>query len=299
MTINASYFEQVSQLLLPALKQRGSVLRSLVTEYPVVGDSEHIRAFDVGPASFLDEAGGETKFTSVDYSRRLLKPRTIQNSISISDEDMRKQYLQDPAYLASEISASLGVLLDRDIIVPGLQGIAKVSTDKTYTDVALPAENTIAYNVTNLDNSGNLAEGLTPSKVSLAVSMLQQRFNSPNIYCVASSYILAQLRAHERSASALFNSQQAMQSGIMGPYAGVLGFFPCEQLPKKVGDTTIEYAYVFCPEKIFLGIGADISMKAGEASTRNFNTIIQVKGSFDCVRMDEKSVIRIECKNTK
>lgn len=302
MGISTSYFEEVDIRFHEFLRQHGSALLMGTTIEPVVGDAKYLRQVDVGAAHFVSGSGAPTSYVPITYDRRRLKPRAFDCPIMLDKFDVARQAYPDPGQLAAQAADSCGVLIDQ-IILDGIGGLAY--TENTGA-IALPNSQVIAYDDVTLadyqnmqSSNATLRYGLSTSKVAKAVQMLRTHFNTGPIICVANNYALSTLRADPRAASSQFNTVQSLSMGIDAPYGGVNAFAACEQMGGGMSINTktavhVTYAYVYAMDQIKLGISMELMLDAGKSASHGLNDIFIYSGMYDCLRMQEKAVVRIE-----
>ncbi len=169
---------------------------------------------------------------------------------------------------------------------------------------------TIAWNDCTLggntdDNTAYIKAGLSTSKLVKAYQKLQSKYNNGPVICVCSSYAAATARADYRAASSEFNDIHALMAGVNNPYAGIAAFVISEQVDggkSKVGENgqynasgiNVEYAYVFSMNQIKLGVSMPLTLKNGLNAERYLQNVLIYEGMYDCTRMFEESVVRIE-----
>lgn len=324
--IDSSFLETVDTLFHPYLAQQGSHLMHAVTQVPVTGATFDIRQQDVGPARFRNGQGEQTQFTTLTFDRRRLTPRAFDCSIMLDDIDMVKQGTPDPGLIAQQAGNSCGQLLDQ-IIIQGIGG-ASYSVADSKNKYLTGAENitagankevlidnydktnTISWNDCTLsptsDNSNGTNAGLSVSKVSKAIRKLREKHADATLFLVGSEFALSTLRADLKMSNLQYNIQPAMVTQQIGQYAGISEFIPSEFVGTgkscvKLADgtygknaTDVEYAYVFGAEYINLGCSVPLHLESGKDVTRYNADILFYKGAYDCVRLFEDAVVRIE-----
>lgn len=320
-----SFLEEFDFMFYPFLQQQGSQLMQCVTPEAVTGDVKYIRLQGVGQAHWVTETGGITEYTPIKYDRRRLKPRPFVCPIMLNDFDMVKQGTPDPGALAAEAANSCGVLID-ELIIQGLGGTSytesggqktlpgadKVTSGATAAAVVANYDKTqtIAWNDATmggpLDGNNNYVNaGLSTAKINKAVTKLRAKHNFGPIVCVASNYANGTLRADKRVASSDFNDIHAFMAGANLSYGGVAAYVTSEKVDggkSKVGadgkysaaGIDVEYAYVFCMNQIKLGASMPLTLKNGLNAERYLNNVLIYQGMYDCTRMFEESVVRIE-----
>lgn len=332
--IDNSFLEEFDFMFRPYLQQQGSQLMQAVTPVEVHGAVEYFRQNQVGEARFRTDQGGTTEFTSIKHNRRRLKPRAFDCPISLDVIDMVMQGTPDPEGLAAQAANSCGILIDQIIIqglggtsYTEAEGEKKLSgaadTGMANNDVPnvvvskYDKTQTISWNDCTLggnsaDNTSYVKAGLNTGKLQKAVQKLKSKYNYGPILCVGSSYAMATMRSDIRAASSDFNDIHAFMDGINNPYAGISAFIESEQVDggksavKANGTGTandgqgqatgvdVEYAYIFSMNQVLLGCSMPLTLKSGENPERNFDQVLMYTGMYDCTRMFEESVIRVE-----
>jgi len=295
--VSNSFMDQFDYMFHGMLRQRGSKLMGMVINEEVVGETKSLRQASVGDAHWVTDVGGITDYTSIKYDKRILKPKPFECPIMLDKYDLVMQGTPDVGQLAQEAADSCGVLIDQ-LIIKGIGGTAKTSASG---DVALPASQTILWNDWSLaleaDNPIAINRGLNTSKIAKAVQMLRAKFNSAPLICVASSYALSTLYADKRAANSLMNFQPALAAGQMNPYAGCDGFIPSEQVDNGIStqaNKNVEYAYIYAMDQIRLGSSMPLTLDYGKNAERGLNDVFIYRGMYDCLRMQEEAVVRIE-----
>lgn len=322
-TLSNSYLDQVDFYFQQMIGQQGSTLYSLVSamKRPVIGDSLKIRSHDVTEPYWADTAGGITQYGNLTYDARILQPQDIMYSIMLDEFILRKQGTEDPSSIAAMMSNKI-MLFSENFIINGRNGIGgiggKARTIKggaNETLVSFLDSNTIfAADLTlggmteTEDPERRLRYGLSTAKLGKAYQKARSKFVTSPLGLVASEYALSTLRADPRYSNSLFNVQPGMATGQMTPYSGIQYMIPSEYVPKGIKmhkadgteaeTVTGEYAYVFALDQIVLGEGLGWNFKTMENAEREGNPVFMFKGSYDCLRMDENAVYRIEVATT-
>lgn len=323
-----SFLEEYDLAFHPFLKQRGSQLMDQgVINEDVVGAVKYTRFANVGDAHWVTGHGDPTIYTQVEYDKRRLQPRALECPLSLNDYDMVQQGNPDPGMLAQEAANACGRLID-ECIIEGIDGPAyTASGGKTIlsgvesvtagtTPLAVVANydktQTIAWNDAtlcgNLDDSPLATHvGLSASKVAKAVRKLKEANNAQGPYIgVTDPFGGSGLRADIKMASTDFNDIHAFAQGITNPFCGVDAFAECfttKEGKSKVGQDgkysanaglKVKYAWIYALPAIRLGCSMPLNLKNGLNAERHLDNVLIYRGMYDCVRMYEKSVVRIE-----
>lgn len=324
--ITNSFLEEFDYLFHPFLKQQGSALMMAVSKEPVMGGVKYIRQSSVGDAHFITSSGGQTQFTQIKNDKRRLEPKAFTCPILLDDVDLVMQGTPDVAMLAADAANSCGKIID-EIIIKGIGGPAysagggsgadKLKTlsgaDKVTAGPIVASYDktqTIAWNDATLQGGTDTpiatAAGLSSSKLAKAVEKLVSAHNWGPLVCVCSPYAAMTLRADPRVANTNFNTQPSLATGLNTPYGGVSAFIECTKMDsgksKAQADGTyhatdgknVEYAYVYAINQIKLGVSKELELKQGTVAERYFNQGLMYWGMYDCARMFEEAVVRIE-----
>lgn len=322
-----SFLEEYDLAFHPFLKQRGSQLmdQGVITE-EVVGAVKYTRFANVGDAHWVTGHGDPTIYTQVDYDKRRLQPRALECPLSLNDYDMVQQGNPDPGMLAQEAANACGRLID-ECIIEGIDGPAytasggevKLSGADDVTEGASPLAVVAAYDKTqtiawndatlcgNLDDSPLATHvGLSASKVAKGVRKLKEANNVQGPFiCVTDPFGGSSLRADVKLASTDFNDIHAFAQGITNPFCGVDAFAECfttKEGKSKVNANgvynanglTVKYAWIYALPAIRLGCSMPLNLKNGLNAERHLDNVLIYRGMYDCARMYEKSVVRIE-----
>jgi hypothetical protein len=320
------------------LKYKGGTLIDGTLQEPVQGASKFIRQMDVGDAHFITTSGGITEYASQKFDRRRLQPRDFACPIILDDIDLRMMGTPNIDQYAEGAANSCGKLIDQIIIGgiggPAYSESAGGEVNlKNYSGAAVadvanvqPAlyddTNYIAWaDYTVGDNANGMASqsvkaGLSSSKIAKGVQKLRAKFAYGQIVCIASEYAMMTLRADPKCSNFMFSPQRTLAEGFISQWGGVDAFIACQLTDggksylTSTGTLTagennaaangadVEYAYLYCIDQIKLGIGAPLYLKNGINAERYLNNVLIYQGAYDCVRMFEEAVVRIEINKT-
>ena len=325
--ITNSFLEEFDLAFHPYLSQRGSQLMGACVQEEVHGAVKYVRFQNVGDAHWVTSNGDPTNYTPTEYDRRRLKPMPLECAIALNDFDMVQQGTADPGMLAQQAANACGRLID-EAIINGIdgpaytesQGEVKLSGAEAVTAGANPlalvsnydATQTIAWN--DATACGDIDEnplmtnaGLSTSKIAKAVMKLKEKNNVEGPFiCVTNAYGTLSARADKRAASSEFNDIHAFAQGVNNPYAGVAAFAECHSViggKSKAGvdgiynandGLQVKYAWIYALPQIRLGCSMPLHMKNGMNAERHLDDVIIYKGMYDCTRLYEESVVRIE-----
>jgi hypothetical protein len=250
----------------------------------------------------------------------------------LDDIDLRMMGTPSIDQYASAAANSCGKLIDQ-IIIEGVGGpsfseaangfvnLPDVNRDiTTATDVPGAYDNTSQVvpwaDYRMGDNKAGTASlsvkaGLNSAKISQAVKKLRAKFNDGPIVCIASEYAMMTLRADPKCSNFMFSPQRTLADGFISSWGGVDAFIACQLVedgkishlgkngqayanPPDNQKVAVEYAYLYAVDQIKLGVGAPLYLKNGLNAERYLNNVLIYQGAYDCTRMFEESVVRIE-----
>lgn len=196
-----------------------------------------------------------------------------------------------------------------------VQGAAAIAAYDTTQTIAWN-DCTLGGNDNTGDNGYYIKAGLSASKVAKAVQKLLEKYNTGPFVCLGSSYALSTARADKRIASSDFNDVKALMAGVNTPYGGVAAWSTSELVKKDAHSAmnavtssnnehaelvtnlnigpVVEYAYVFDVSKLRMGVSMPMHLDSGLNFERGGQQTLIYRGMYDCIRMFEESVVRIE-----
>ena len=329
--INNAWLTEFDAVFHEFLKYQGGTLIAGTMQEPVIGASKFIRQTTVGDAHFISTSGGTTEYATQKFDRRKLEPRDFACPIMLDDIDLRMMGTPSVDQYAQSAANSCGKLIDQ-IIIEGLGGKSYSEAAGGY--VYLPSNPVVhaADATTGLeyedaqvipwadyrmgDNSNGFASlavkaGLNSAKIAKAVMKLRSKFNYGPIVCIGSEYAMMTLRADPKVSNSDFSPQHTLADGFLSSWGGVDAYIACQLVDggksnltaagATVGDNSgadIEYAYVYSVQQVKLGVGSPLYLKNGLNAERYLNNVLIYQGAYDCTRMFEESVVRIEINKT-
>lgn len=322
-----SFLEEFDMTFHPYLEQRGSQLMNACVQEPVQGAVKYVRFQNVGDAHWVTSHGDPTNYTTIEYDKRRLKPVGLECAITLDAYDMVQQGTPDPGMLAQQAANACGRKID-ELIIQGIDGPAytEAEGEKELTGAKQVSSGASASSlVANYDKTqtiawndatvcGDLSEsplithaGLSTSKIAKAIQKLREANNQVGPFiCVTNSYGMLTLRGDKRASSTDFNDIHAFAQGVMNPYAGVDAFAECHSVIggrskaqangtySASGGKMVEYAWVYALPQIKLGCSMPLHMENGLNAERHLDQVLIYKGMYDCTRLYEGSVVRIE-----
>jgi hypothetical protein len=336
--ITQSFIDTFDTHFYAVLRERGSKMLNGVMPFPLQGRSNFKRQYETGTASIVSERGEDLLEVPTKYGKREMLPHEIRYAFSVIEIDQLQQLVPDVPELAESAANECGLKLD-ELIINGVNGRGGIlgtaksfNEDDTEKYISIPYTQFVPFNATPYGTqqiTGATAEvknidyGLSVSKLTKAVSMLEDAENHPPYILVSSAKQQSVLRSDTRAANLFFNQQRATEVGMLQyPVFGVSGLIQSAQVPRNVkvtyfsgtdGDndpaantrplgansSPIEYAVLYALDQVHLGILRDFTLQTGTDVRKAFSNVFMYNGFFDCLRMQEKSVVVIECGDVK
>lgn len=323
--INNAWLTEFDAVFHEFLRYQGGTLIAGTMQEPVIGASKFIRQTTVGDAHFISTSGGTTEYATQKFDRRKLEPRDFACPIMLDDIDLRMMGTPSVDQYAQSAANSCGKLIDQ-IIIEGLGG-------KSYSEAAggyvyLPNYSGGARNLSGFeyidtqyipwcdyqmgDNKNGIASiqvqaGLNSAKIAKAVMKLRSKFNYGPIVCIGSEYAMMTLRADPKVSNSDFSPQHTLADGFLSSWGGVDAYIACQlvdggkshigkngTISQAATGADVEYAYVYSVQQVKLGVGSPLYLKNGLNAERYLNNVLIYQGAYDCTRMFEESVVRIE-----
>lgn len=305
--IDSAFYVATEQWFRTNLEQKGSRLRAATKFLLFSGGKQEIQSLRMSEARIGEP--GQDDFSSLVTSKRIGTTDCVFDKTTITEKEVIESAgALKPTVIAERILNTVQVGLDRHILT---NLIGPMTTSEGI--ITLPAENTIAWNDETYGRSANDLSlgtrfGLTPGKISLAVSRMRDRHCYGELICVATHEVMNSLASHERMGNALYRDGQEFANGFsMGSALGVSAFVPLSIRPEpdeEIRNVAIEglagtysglynYAYLYAPEHITLISNKDFTLRMDSPSRTNYSTDFYVDGRFGVIREHEEAVMKI------
>jgi hypothetical protein len=315
-SVDAAYMKVVSDAFWMKAGQRGSFLLPFMNPITVVGDSMEIRDTDIGDPDWLNSSTQPTRYTNETFGCRAIMPHFFDAALIRGMPEVQKVATLDPALLVNKMWDKCGVFLDAIILygkngVGGIAGTSRVKNMPTdtadYSYVALPESQYIAwddvdYGMSNdIDNADAIKYGLSTSKILKAVEKLREEYMGSDLVCISNTHGQTSLIADPRAANLQWNVMPTMAVNGIVSYGGVNNYVVSEKVRRGVPSikndgTMVDHAYVYARDKVLLGVGSPINFTITNSIDHSNAQVIYMWGAYDCLRMEEKSVVCIEIK---
>ena len=308
--IDASRARQYSANVFHLSQQRGSVLSSMGIR--IESQQAKSKAYDrIGQVSAQKRTvrHGDTPQMDTPHSRRTVTMSDYEYADYIDDQDQIRMIWSPASPYAEAGAFAMGRAKDDEIILAAL-GSAYSGEDGDVA-VALPTAQKIAC-----------FDGATTTGVGLNVRtlrMIKKLFDSNEVFkerkrfIVHTSYQLYDLLGETEVTSSDYNSIKSLVQGDIDTFMG-FKFVMTERLPRSAsnitytvtngvvgaGTGTITAAasrrcFAYAEKGIILSIGKDMKSRIGERADKSYLTQVYLCMSIGATRMEEESVVEIDC----
>lgn len=301
--IDTAFVKQFNSTVDRLLQQKGSRLRSAVTEETMNGEEQFFE--QVGPvaAQEVTTRHGDSPLISTPHDRRRITLRFFDFGDLIDNFD-KVRMLIDPTspYTQNAVNA-LGRAIDDVLMGAGTSGESTITyptdagvtgvfygTAKTgkagATDVAFPAAQKVAVNF------GGTNVGLTVAKMIDSRRLLKKAnvdLDMESAHMAVSSKGEADLLNTTQVTSSDFNGVKALVGGDVNALLGY-SIRRTERLPQ---DGTSWLYPVWCKSGVKLGVAKEIQTEVAQRSDKRFSWYVYACMGVGGVRMEEGKVVQI------
>nr|DAO60176.1 MAG TPA: major capsid protein [Caudoviricetes sp.] len=289
--IDVAFVEQYKANVESLLQQKGSKLRGLVSQESVRGKDAYFEQIGSVAAVKKTTRHADTPRLDTPHKRRRLTLETY-NWADLIDNDDKVRMLIDPTSEYSQAAAwAMGRAIDEAIVDAALGTAA--TGEKGTELVSLPAKQVV-------DSAG--ASGFTFDKLREVKRVFDSNeVPSENRYIVLSAYQLDNLLSETKVTSADFASAKALVRGEIDSFMG----FRFIQLNGKRADgelilpeaaSKVRACLAFQRDGVKLGIGQDVTAKITERDDKCYATQVYYEMSIGATRMQEETVVQVNCK---
>ena len=291
--ITTNFVEQYKANVTLLTQQKGSRLRSTVTEMEVTGKRAFIEQFGATSAVKRTSRHADSPLISTPHARRALDPVDHEWGDLIDKADEVKMLIDATSPYSLNAAWAMGRSIDDEIIRAASDDSAVTgNTDGTTGTTSLPAAQTIA--VDYVESGADTDSNLTVAKLRRA----RDQFGINDVdmdekfyLIVAQSQITALLRDDEVT-SADFNTVRALVNGEISTYMG-FEFIRPQRLTLSTGNVRECIAYQ--ASGIMLGIGMDVVARITERADKSFSTYVYYMMTIGATRLEEVKVVEIRC----
>lgn len=278
-TITKAFVEQYKDNLIHLAQQKGSRLRSSITEQSVTGEKAHFDRLGTAAAVEKTTRHTPTPILDVPHSRRSLTMKDFQWADVVDSEDKVRMLIKPESHYARSGANSMNRTFD-DLIIAALGGNS-VSGDGS--NIALPADQKIAHG----------SAGLTLAKLLQAKEILDGKEVDPEEerFMVVSSKQITDLLNTVEIKSSDYNSVKALVQGDIDTFLG-FKFLRSERLELA---TSQRKCFAYTKSAMGIGIGADITTKIDVLPTLSYATQVYLAFTAGATRIQDECVVQVLC----
>lgn len=279
--ITTSFVNQFSSNVALLSQQRGSILRSAVSEESVTGEKAFFDQVGASAAVKRTSRHGDTPLVETPHSRRQVTLDTYEWGDLIDDSDKVRMLIDPTSTYAQAAASAIGRAMD-DAIIAAATGTAYTGSSGA-TSTSLPAGQQIAAGSANL----------TIAKLIEAKKILDLNSVDPSIarHIVVSPDQIESLLGTTQVTSSDFNTVRALTTGEVDTFMG-FKFHVSNRLAKSSNDRT---CFAWAESGIKLGVGKDTMARIDERADKSYSTQVFYCATFGATRMEEEMVVSIVC----
>tara|TARA_Y100000996_G_scaffold101495_1_gene73701 strand:- start:6026 stop:6889 length:864 start_codon:yes stop_codon:yes gene_type:complete len=279
--ITTSFVNQFSSNVALLSQQRGSILRSAVSEESVTGEKAFFDQVGASAAVKRTSRHGDTPLVETPHSRRQVTLDTYEWGDLIDDSDKVRMLIDPTSTYAQAAASAIGRAMD-DAIISAATGTAYTGSSGA-TSTSLPAGQQIAAGSANL----------TIAKLIEAKKILDLNSVDPSIarHIVVSPDQIESLLGTTQVTSSDFNTVRALTTGEVDTFMG-FKFHVSNRLAKSSNDRT---CFAWAESGIKLGVGKDTMARIDERADKSYSTQVFYCATFGATRMEEEMVVSIVC----
>ena len=279
--ITTAFVQQFSSNVQLLSQQRGSLLRSAVSEESVTGEKAFFDQVGSVAAVKRTSRHGDTPLLETPHSRRMVTMDTYEWADLIDDADKVRMLIDPTSTYAMAAAAAMGRSMD-DAIIAAALGTSKTgksgSTSQTF------------------DSNNQIANGsadMTLAKLIEAKKILDEGDVDPSIkrYIAVSPAQVEALLNNTTVTSSDYNTVKALVQGEINTFLG-FNFIVSNRLAKS-GD--IRSCFAWAEDGIKLAVGKDVQSRIDERSDKSYSTQVYYAATFGATRMEEAKVVQIDC----
>lgn len=279
--VTTAFVQQFSSNVQLLSQQRGSLLRSAVSEESVTGEKAFFDQVGAVAAVKRSSRHGDTPLVETPHSRRMVTMDTYEWADLIDDADKVRMLIDPTSTYAQAAAAAMGRAMD-DAIIDAAIGTAKTGKSGA-SSTSMLAGHQIA----------NGSADLTLAKLIQAKKIFDLASVDPSItrhIAVGPDQIEALLN-NTTVTSSDFNTIKALVQGEINQFLGFT--FHVTTRLAKTGN--IRSCFAWAEDGIKLAVGKDVMAKIDERADKSYSTQVYYCATFGATRMEEEKVVQIDC----
>ena len=277
-TISKAFVQQFQDNLIHLASQKGSRLRSSVTEQSVTGEKFNFERLGNVAAVVKSSRHTNTPVLEVPHSRRTATMTDYHWADLIDDEDKVRMLVTPESHYAKSGANSMARAFD-DLIIAAATGNA---VDGDGSNVALPNGQKIAHG----------SAGLTLAKLISAKEILDgNEVDEEERFFVLGSQQVSNLLNTTEVKSADYNSIKALVQGDIDTFMG-FKFLRSERLNL---NSTQRKCFAFTKGAMGLGIGKDVTTKIDLRADKSYAHQVYLSFVAGATRIQDECVVEVLC----
>ena len=297
-TITAGFVRTYKTNVELLLQQKGSKLRTAVTEDTYVGESA-MAVEQVGSVEPVVRTTrhADTPLIETPHDSRWVFPTDYEWADLIANIDKVRRLTDPQSAYAQNGAFALGRAQDTEIIT-ALLGDAKTGQNGGTTTSFDTSNQQVAASVGGAASGLNLQKLREGKKILMANEVdLDNDMIFMAITAEQHDNLLAETQAVSTDYNIGANGRPVLVDGRITSFMGV-NFIHTELLTTESTGNNDRRCPMWAKSGMHLGIWNDITTRIEERNDKSFETQVYVKGTFGATRLEEKKVVEILCDET-
>ena len=291
--ITTAFVNQFSSNVTLLSQQRGSLLRSAVSEESVTGEKAFFDQIGASAAIKRTSRHSDTPIVDTPHSRRMVTMDSYEWADLIDDADKVRLLIDPTSAYAQTAANAIGRAMD-DAIISAATGSASTGKAGT-TATSLPTSQQIFADGDVGSDGGGTDADLTIAKLLSAKEILDKNSVDPSIprFIVVGPAQISSLLSTTQVTSSDFNTGKALAQGQIDSFLG-FQFIVSNRLSLNSSNNE-RTCIAFASDGIKLAVGKDVMARIEERADKSFSTQVYYCATFGATRMEEEKVVSIIC----
>lgn len=282
--VNTAFVQDYKNTVSLLLQQRGSKLRSAVTQDSFTGKSgKAVEQIGAVNAQKRTSRHGDTPLISTPHDARWVFPTDYEWADLIDDQDKLRMIIDPTSPYAVNGAYAMGRSID-DALIDSFFGTAKTGEAGT-TSTAFPSAQQVA--------SGSA--GMSIAKLRSAKKILMANevdVDNDPLFIAITAEQHDDLLGETQAVSLDFNTKPVLVEGRISAFMG-FNFIHIERL--GVDGSSARRCPAWARSGMHLGMWNDITTRISERGDKSYSNQVYVKGTFGATRLEEGKVVEILC----
>ena len=282
--VNTAFVQDYKNTVSLLLQQRGSKLRSAVTQDSFTGKSgKAVEQIGAVNAQKRTSRHGDTPLISTPHDARWVFPTDYEWADLIDDQDKLRMIIDPTSPYAVNGAYAMGRSID-DALIDSFFGTAKTGENGT-TSTAFPTAQQVA--------SGSA--GMSIAKLRSAKKILMANevdVDNDPLFIAITAEQHDDLLGETQAVSLDYNTKPVLVEGRISAFMG-FNFIHIERL--GVDGSSARRCPAWARSGMHLGMWNDITTRISERDDKSYANQVYVKGTFGATRLEEGKVVEILC----